>query len=129
MAYDGASDKFSLVAGTTFSTGDLYKGIVVNSSGHAVVPATTDVSNRVVGTLYSVTPTTGGAGVESVTIGYGPLVKAYAAGSTLAAGDLVGWSTAGAAIAPTTDADAWGVIVSGSSGSTGRIVTVVRTAG
>lgn len=129
MAADYATNKFSMVAGATFSTSDLYKGIVVDSSGHAVLTNTTDVSNLVVGTLYSVTATTAGAGVEAVTIGYGPVVKVNMAGSTRAAGQTIGFSTAGLGIAPTTDADAWGVILSGSSGSAGRIASVVRTAG
>ena len=37
MAWD-RTDKVSYVAGTTFSTSDLYKGVVINSSGHVVVP-------------------------------------------------------------------------------------------
>lgn len=129
MAYDGATNKFSLVAGATFSTSDLYKAVTVDSSGHAVILDTTDVSNSVIGTLYSVTPTTGGAGSEAVTVGYGPIVKAQAAASTLAAGDIIAWSTAGLVAAATTDSDAWGVVAVGSSGAAGRIFSVIRTAG
>jgi hypothetical protein len=129
MAYDGATNKAAFVAGTTFSTGDLYKGVVINSSGHVVVPATTDVSGLVIGTLYSNTATTGGAGVEAVTVGLGPIIKVNMAASTLAAGGSVGFSTDGLGIAPTTDATIWGVIAQGSSGSAGRIATVVRTNG
>jgi len=117
----------TLVAGTTFASTDKYKGVVVNSSGHAVVPATTDVTGLVIGTLYQETGSTSAAGVEAVTVGHGPIIKVNMAASTLAAGDSIGFSTAGLGIAPTTDGAAFGTIVAGSSGAAGRIVTVIRT--
>ncbi len=117
----------SRIAGTTFASTDKYKGITVNSSGHAVVAATTDVAGTIIGTLYSHTASTAGAGVEGVSIGVGPIVKVNMAASTLAAGDLIGFSTAGFGIAPTTDAPNFGIIIDGSSGAAGRIVTVQRT--
>lgn len=119
--------QISLVAGTTFASTDKYKGVTVNSSGHAVVPGTTDTAGVIIGTLYTDTATTAAAGVAAVSVGYGPVVKVNMAASTLAAGDTVGFSTAGFGIAPTTDAPTWGVIVAGSSGAAGRIVTVIRT--
>lgn len=127
MAYDGATNKWSYVAGTTFSTGDLYKGMIVNSSGHVIVPGSTVVDETVIGTLYSNTATTAGAGVEAVTVALGPVVKVRMAASTLSAGNTVAFSTAGLGIAPTTDNPQWGIIEHGSSGAINRIVTVVRT--
>ena len=129
MAGDYATNKFSMIAGATFSSGDLYKGIEVDSSGHAVIGNTTDNSGLIVGTLYSFTATTSAAGVEPVLIGHGPVVKVNMAASTLAAGQTIGYSSAGLGIAPTTDSTAWGVILSGSSGSAGRVATVIRTLG
>jgi len=117
----------SLVAGTTFASTDKYKGVTANASGHAVVPSATDVSGTIIGTLYTETGSTSGAGVEAVSVGYGPVVKVRMAASTLAAGDTVGFSTLGLGIAPTTDAATFGVIISGASGAAARVVTVVRT--
>ena len=73
------------------------------------------------------TGSTNGNGVESVSIGWGPLVKLRMAGSTASVGNTVAVSTAGRGIAPTTDAHLFGYIIFGSSGTTGRVVTVVRT--
>lgn len=128
MAADYATNKFSAVAGATFSTSDLYKGVVIDSSGHAVLTNTTDTANLVVGSLYSITSTTDAAGSQPVTIAHGPVVKVRLAGSTRAAGQTIGFSTDGMGIAPTTDSGTFGVILEGSSGSTGRIVSVIRTA-
>jgi len=121
------SKLISVVAGTTFAEAALYTGVVLNTSGHAVVPATTDVTGLVIGTLYGVTSTTGSAGVQAVEVGVGPVLKVQMAASTLSAGNTVGFSTAGLGIAPTTDAATFGVIQVGSSGGAGRIATVVRT--
>jgi hypothetical protein len=127
---DYATNKFSAIAGATFSSTMLYAGVGINSTGHVVLGAgTTDNSGLIVGTLYSVTATTVGAGVESVLVGWGPVIKVRLAASTLDAGNTIGFSTLGLGIVPTTDSTAWGVILSGSSGGAGRVVEVVRTAG
>lgn len=129
MASDYGPSKFSAVAGATFSTSDLYKAVTIDSSGHAVLyhaGAGTTGGKGVAGVLYSVTSTTSAAGSEAVTIGTGPVVKAFAAGSTLAAGNLVTWSTDDSHLVAATTNEPFGQILAGSSGSTGRIVTVVR---
>lgn len=125
------SQLISLTAGATFSSGDLYKGVTVNSSGDAVLTNTTDTAATVVGTLNSFTASTSAAGVEAVSVQYGPVVQVRMAASTQAAGNLVAFSTAGLGITPTTDSDspAWGIIKSGSSGAVNRIFTVIRTGG
>jgi hypothetical protein len=119
------------VAGTTFSSGDLYKGVTFNASGHVVLAAATDTAATIIGTLNQFTGTTSAAGVEAVTYQWGPEVQVRMAASTAAAGDLIAFSTAGLGIVPTTDSDApgWGVVKSGSSGAVNRIYTVVRTGG
>lgn len=123
MAKSESQPTVSLIAGATFAAGDLYKFVSVNSSGHAVVGPTT--ASGAVGVLLSRTSTSG-AGSEPVTVGLlvgkGPVRMA---GSTLAAGGTVAGSSNGYGIAPTTDQAALGTIIEGSSGSTGRVVTVL----
>lgn len=123
--------RFSLTAGATFSSGDLYKAVGVDSSGHAVLyhnAAGTTGGFGAIGTLYSFTATTAGAGSEAVQIASmnSPTVKAFAAGSTLAAGGLATFSTDDSHLVAATTNDHKFVIVSGSSGSTGRIVEIAR---
>lgn len=119
--------QFSAVAGATFASTDVYKGLTLNSSGHAVLPDSTDVQGRIIGVLYAQTATTSAAGVEVVPYANGGLMKVRMAASTLSAGDSVGFSTAGLGIAPTTDAPTYGVIQYGSSGAAGRVVSIVKT--
>lgn len=123
MAKSESQPTVSLIAGATFAAGDLYKFVSVNSSGHAVVGPTT--ASGAVGVLLSRTSTSG-AGSEPVTVGLlvgkGPVRMA---GSTRAAGQTVAGSSNGYGIAPTTDQAALGTIIEGSSGSTGRVVTVL----
>ena len=121
------SKKISVVAGTTFAESQLYTGVTLNSSGHAVIPDTTDTTGRIVGTLYGVTSTTNAAGSQAVEVGVGPKLKVQMGASTMSAGDSIGFSTAGLGIVPTTDAPIYGVIEQGSSGGAGRFFTVVRT--
>ena len=124
-----ASDtkQISVVAGTTFSSTALYLGVTLNSSGHAVIPNTTDITGTIIGTLYGVTSTTNAAGSQAVQVGRGDKVKVQMASNTLSAGNTVSFSTLGLGIAPTTDAATWGIIEVGSSGAAGRIHTVIRT--
>lgn len=123
MAYSESPTVISMVAGATFSTADLYKGLVVNSSGYVTLPDTTgDVT--VIGTLYGVTSTTASTGVQAVPVATAGVVKVQMAASTLAAGGIVAFSTAGLGIAPTTDAYRFGIIVNGSSGAAGRVHSV-----
>lgn len=123
MAKSQGQPTFTLIAGATFGNADLYKFVSINSSGHAVIGPTT--ASGAVGTLLGVT-STAGAGVEPVTIG-ALLGKGSVrlAGSTRAAGQTIAGSSDGYGIAPSTDQAILGTIVAGSSGSTGRVVTVV----
>ena len=114
----------SYTAGTTFATADLHKFVEFTTDAQVVVNASTNAA-RVVGTLLSVTATTAGAGVESVSVG--SLIgrgKVYMAASTLAAGDAISASSAGFGVAPSTDGLHIGYIFDGSSGTTGRVHTV-----
>jgi hypothetical protein len=113
----------SMVAGATFSSGDMYKFVVTDSSGHAVLPSST---GNVLpdGVLYGRTSTTSAAGSQAVPVAIGGIVKVRMAASTLDAGDFVASSTAGMGIAPTTDSYTAGRIVRGSSGGVNRVVSV-----
>lgn len=123
--------RFSLTAGATFSSGDLYKAVTADSSGHAVLyhaGVATTGGFGVIGTLYSYTATTSGAGSEAVQVASinSPTVKAFAAGSTLAAGNLATFSSDDSHLVAATTNDNKFMIVAGSSGSTGRIVEIAR---
>ncbi len=123
MSYSESARIVSVVAGTTFAAGDLYKFVVVNSSGHVVVPDTTG-NVLPFGVLYGRTSTTSAAGAQAVPVAIDGVAKVQMAASTLVAGAFIGSSTAGLGVAPTTDAYTAGQIVSGSSGTAGRINTV-----
>ena len=123
MAITESATIVSRVAGATFSSGDLYKFTVMNSSGHAILPNTTG-NVLPIGTLYGRTSTASAAGVQAVPIATAGIVKLQMASNTLSAGNFVASDTGGLGIAPTTDAYTAGQIVSGSSGAAGRIVSV-----
>lgn len=132
MASDGPTQTFSMVAGSTFAETDLYKGVIVNSSGmvQLATEGTTDVESEIIGTLYSVTSTTSSTGSQAVTVGWGPVLKVNMLTSTAHAGNQVCFSTAALGVAATTnDTNIFGRIIRGSSGGTGRIHTVVRVHG
>ncbi len=127
MAYDESAVIVSKIAGTTLSSGDLYKGAVLNSSGHVVSSEDAGTTSIVLpfGTIYSWTSTTSAAGSQTIAVAVDGIVKLRMAASTLAAGDAVAFSTAGLGIAPTSDARQFGIIATGSSGTTGRIASVL----
>ncbi len=119
------SKLISLPSGSTFAEADLYKAVGVSSTGGAVLysaAAGATGGAGVVGTLYGVTSTTNAG--QAVEIGVGPIVKAFTAGSTSHAGNIMAWSTDDAHLVAGTTNEPYGIIISGSSGSTGRIVSV-----
>lgn len=124
MAWDNTI-KISLPAGTTFAESDLYKAVGVSSTGGAVLYHTAAAATGgrgVIGTLYGVTSTTNAG--QAVEIGVGPVVKAFAAKSTEAVGNIVTWATQDSHLIAGTTNEPYGVVVGGSSGSTGRILSV-----
>jgi hypothetical protein len=115
----------SLQAGATFAEADLYKAVGVSATGGAVLYGTAAGATGgvgVIGTLYGITSTTNAG--QAVEIGVGPIVKAFAAGSTESAGGIVTWATDDAHLVARTTNEPYGVIVDGASGTTGRIVSV-----
>jgi len=122
MAYSEDATIVSKVAGSTFAESDLYRFVVIDSSGHVVIPNTTG-NVLPFGTLYGRTSTTSAAGTQTVPVAISGVAKVQMAASTLSVGDYVASSTDGYGQAPSTDAYTAGQIVSGSSGGAGRIVS------
>ena len=119
------SKLISLQAGTTFAEADLYRAVGVSATGGAVLysaAAGATGGAGVIGTLYGVTSTTNAG--QAVEIGVGPIVKAFAAGSTSHAGNIMTWSSDDAHLVAATTNEPYGIIVAGASGTTGRIVSV-----
>ena len=123
MAFAESQTNVSLIAESTFASGDLYKFVTIGAAGRVSIGAST--SGTAYGTLLSQTHSTSTGANEVVTVGLlDGIGKVYMAGSTLAAGDAIGASSNGFGIAPTTNSAQLGIIVDGSSGSTGRVVSV-----
>ena len=115
----------SLQSGATFAETDLYRAVGVSATGGAVLysaAAGATGGAGVVGTLYGVTSTTNAG--QAVEIGVGPVVKAFLAGSTSHAGNIMTWSSDDAHLVAATTNEPYGIILIGTSGSTGRIASV-----
>lgn len=138
MAFSQGQPTVSVVAGSTFAKSSLYKFVNLNASGQVVVGGSTVA--RAIGTLRSVTNSTNSEGVEYVTVGLlSGIGEVRMAGSTEHVGLTIGASTAGLGVSRVLEASTagfhhphstdgesiLGTIVSGSSGSTGRIVSVL----
>ena len=126
MAYAEAQPSVTLIAESTFASSDLYKFVEMSTAtGRVSIVASTGIGN-VVGTLLSQTYSTSTGANESVTVGLlQGIGKVYMAGSTLAAGAAIAASSLGFGAATSTNASQMGRIVEGSSGSTGRIASVL----
>lgn len=124
MAYSESAQVVSIIAGTTFADADLYKFIDLDASGHAILMDTTG-NNLAIGTLYGRTNTTSSTGSEAVPVAISGVVKVRMAGSTAAIGNWVAASSAALGIAPSTDGYVFGRIVEGTSGTTGRVASVL----
>lgn len=121
MAYEIPGFSFTLPA----STGVLntqFRMVTINASGEAAFPA---AGAAIVGCMTN-KPTLSG---QAATIVNDGIVKIEAAGSTVATGDLVAASSIGRVILGTTNNTIVGRVVSGSSGSTGRILSVLLSGG
>lgn len=124
MAWDDINARHSAVAGATFSTADLYKGVIFNSSGHVILPNTTSDVGQVAGVLYEDTASTDAAGSQAVSYVSEGVTKLRMAASTLSQGDTVAISTGGLGTALAAGFPQFGVIVDGSSGGADRVVSV-----
>ncbi len=121
MAYSESQPTVTLIAETTFSSGDLYKFVQMSTTTGRVSIVESTAPNFVVGTLLSETHTTSTGANEAVTIGLlSGIGKVRMAASTLHAGATIGCSTNGLGIivGATTDTAQIGMTVEGLSGST-----------
>ncbi len=117
----------SVTAGSTFADADKFKAVGIDSSGNAVLYHTAVGATGgagFIGTLDSVTSTTGSAGSQAVGVQTGPLVQMFMAGSTEAAGSIITVSTDDSHGVIATTNEPVGVVMVGTSGTTGRIFTV-----
>ena len=120
----------SLTAGTTFADADKFKAVGINSSGDAVlshIAAGATGGKGVIGPLDSVTSTTASAGSQAVGVQTGPIVQVFMSGSTLSQGDIITCSTDDSHGVVGSTNEPFGVVVVGTSGTTGRIFSVVRS--
>ena len=140
MAYAQTQPTVSMIAETTFSSGDLYKFVRTTSSvGKVGVTGSSDAT-FVVGTLLSDTYTTSTGANEAVTVGLlSGIGKVKLAGSTLMVGAPISASSLGFGVAISTGQDQIGIVIEagtafgssgtagapGGSSSTGRIASVL----
>lgn len=120
MAWDAADEFITLPATTGLKQ---YQFVSVNSAGKLANPT---AGGRVVGVLVS-SGTNGTAANPVGTVQIVGVAKAYAKGSTLGVGDTVSASSLGYAKPSTASGYVIGYVVDGTSGSTGRIISVTLT--
>ncbi len=128
MAFAQTQPTVQLTAETTFSSDDLYKFVSMSTTNGRISIVESTAPNFVVGTLLSETFSTSTGADEAVTVGLlSGIGKVYMAGSTLATGATIGCSTNGFGViaSATTDTMQVGMVVSGTSGTTGRIFAVL----
>ena len=123
MAFSESPTLASFVAGATFSTADLYKIVHLTTSGEVILSTSSDTYG--LGTLYGKTNSTSSTGVEAVPVAVAGVVKCQLAASTKAAGGWIAASSDGLGVAPTSELQPFGRIVSGSSGAVNRVVSVL----
>jgi hypothetical protein len=128
MAYAESQPVVSLVAETTFANTDIGKFLQMSSANARVSIVESTAPSFVVGILLSETYSTSTGANESVSVGLlSGIGQVYMAGSTLAAGAPIACSTNGfgvLALGSTNDIQL-GYIVDGSSGTTGRLHSVL----
>jgi hypothetical protein len=122
MAYSEGPIIVSAVAGATFSTADIYKLVHLGTSGEVVISTSSDTF--AFGSLYGRTSTTNSSGIQAVPVAVGGVVKVQLASSTKHVGQWIAGSSDGFGVAPTSELQPFGVIVSGASGGAGRVVSV-----
>jgi hypothetical protein len=101
-----------------------YKAVGLTTAGLAALSFTTNVTLNYIGVLQE-----GGSTSQAANVCVGGITQFRMSASTLSAGDVVGASSLGLGIAPTSDNAPIGRILYGSSGGAGRLVTVNLDAG
>ena len=125
MAYEVTSGPLTLVS----STGITRHRFVAFTSGKVTYPAVGALATMVTVSKGTTGSTEDGQFVSCIPLSNCSAVMVEAAGSTLSAGDLVSASSRGKIVAGSSDVWILGQIISGSSGSTGRILTIVPISG
>jgi hypothetical protein len=120
MAWDAADEFITLPATTGLRQ---FQFVTVNSAGKAANPT---AGGRVLGVLVS-SGTNNSTEDVAATVQILGIAKVLAKGSTLGVGDTVSASSIGYAKPSTSGGYVIGLQVDGSSGSTGRIVSVSLT--
>ena len=116
MAYEIPGQLITLPAGSTSLA--QFTFVTVSSSGAAVLPA---AGASIAGVLQNAPQYAN----EAATVMVSGVSKVVAPGSTVSVGDLVAASSVGRAVALGAGAYAVGRVIEGSSGSTGRYLTVL----
>lgn len=120
MAYEIPGKLITLPASTNLSAYQ-FRFVGVNGSGQATLNGD---GAAAVGVLQNKPSLTG----EACTIMVDGVSKVKAAGSTVATGDLIASSSVGLAVTPGAGDYTLGRVIGGSSGSTGRVLTVLLQA-
>ena len=128
MAYSESQPTVSLIAESTFSKNDLHKFVRMSTANGRVSIVESTGPIQVVGTLLSATQSTSTGANEAVQVGLlQGIGKVFMTATTESAGSPIGCSTNGFGViaSATTDTMQLGIMVEGSSGSTGTIVSVL----
>lgn len=115
MAYEIPGFSFTVPASTTVN-GTQFRFVSIDANGEAVFTAGA-------GAIGVMTNKPDGDGIAATIVNNG-IVKVQAAGSTVAAGDLVTADANGRAVLGTST-NALGRVIAGSSGSTDRVLSVL----
>ena len=125
MAYEMIEDTITVPASTGLTR---YRFVTLSTAaatqGWAVKPT---LGGPILGTVFSVTTTGSTRDPQYIPIQTCGIAKVEAVGGTLAAGDLVQATSIGRAKATTGGSYVVGRVISGSSGSTGRILSIQLT--
>ena len=122
MASEGQQIRLNMVAAATLGSAQ-YKGVVMSATRErgVLLPNTTSVLGQFVGVLQNAPAAVGDAAVVAIA----GETKMVTSNTTIAYGQTAHCSTAGWAIPTSTDAQRVGWVVAGTSGTTGRTISVV----
>lgn len=99
--------------------------VTMNTSGLVAYPAAGALATMVTVSKGSTGSTADGQFVSVMPLSRAARVNVEAAGSTLSAGDLIATSSRGRVVAASSNSWMLGQIIGGSSGSTGRVLSVL----
>lgn len=119
MAYEVPGQTISLDSGSTAIT--QFVGVSFNATGVILAASTADTN--VIGIAQTGNDSTTAG--EAINVMIGGISKLKAAASTMAAGDAFGLNASGLAIPLAGNATQKGVVVEGTSGAAGRVLSVL----